>query len=68
MLNQNVKALGISLFIEGFSVDVNGYYNIYNDFIGNLNVVAPIMVQQDQLTLVVGSNYEAGLPPSRERF
>jgi hypothetical protein len=23
------------------SVDINGYYNIYNDFIGNLNVVAP---------------------------
>jgi hypothetical protein len=23
------------------SVDLNGYYNIYNDFIGNLNVAAP---------------------------
>jgi hypothetical protein len=34
--------LGYRSFIEGFSVDVNGYYNIYNDFIGNLNVVAPL--------------------------
>jgi outer membrane receptor protein involved in Fe transport len=39
---EQVKAfeLGYRSFIEGFSVDVNGYYNIYNDFIGNLNVVA----------------------------
>jgi outer membrane receptor protein involved in Fe transport len=41
---EQVKAfeLGYRSFIEGFSVDVNGYYNIYNDFIGNLNVVAPL--------------------------
>jgi outer membrane receptor protein involved in Fe transport len=40
---EQVKAfeLGYRSFIEGFSVDVNGYYNIYNDFIG-LNVVAPL--------------------------
>ena len=41
---EQVKAfeLGYRSFIEGFSVDINGYYNIYNDFIGNLNVVAPL--------------------------
>ena len=41
---ETVKAfeLGYRSFIEGVSVDVNGYYNIYNDFIGNLNVVAPL--------------------------
>jgi outer membrane receptor protein involved in Fe transport len=41
---EKVKAfeLGYRSFIEGFSVDVNGYYNIYNDFIGNLNVVHPL--------------------------
>ena len=41
---EQVKAfeLGYRSFIEGFSVDLNGYYNIYNDFIGNLNVVAPL--------------------------
>lgn len=40
---ERVKAfeLGYRSFISDFSVDVNGYYNIYNDFIGNLNVVAP---------------------------
>jgi hypothetical protein len=40
------------------SVDINGYYNIYNDFIGNLNVVAPYYgTAQDnrQLILVVWS-------------
>ena len=41
---EQVKAfeLGYRSFIEGFSVDLNGYYNIYNDFIGNLNVVTPL--------------------------
>ena len=41
---EQVKAfeLGYRSFIEDVSVDINGYYNIYNDFIGNLNVVAPL--------------------------
>ncbi|MFV5694055.1 TonB-dependent receptor domain-containing protein [Flavobacterium sp. LB3P122] len=40
---EQVKAfeIGYRSFIEDVSIDVNGYYNIYNDFIGNLNVVAP---------------------------
>ena len=39
-----VKAfeLGYRSEIKDFYVDVNGYYNIYNDFIGNLTVVAPL--------------------------
>ena len=38
-----VKAfeLGYRGSFKGFSIDVNGYYNIYNDFIGNLNVITP---------------------------
>ena len=41
---EQVKAfeLGYRSFLNGVSVDLNGYYNIYNDFIGNLNVVAPL--------------------------
>ena len=40
---ENVKAfeLGYRGSTSGFSVDVNGYYNIYNDFIGGFNVVTP---------------------------
>ncbi|MFV5687226.1 TonB-dependent receptor [Flavobacterium sp. ZT3R25] len=40
---EQVKAfeIGYRSFIENVSIDINGYYNIYNDFIGNLNVVAP---------------------------
>ncbi|TRX12460.1 TonB-dependent receptor domain-containing protein [Flavobacterium gawalongense] len=40
---EQVKAfeLGYRSLIKDVSIDINGYYNIYNDFIGNLNVVAP---------------------------
>lgn len=40
---ETVKAfdLGYRGQISDFSIDLNGYYNIYNDFIGNLTVVAP---------------------------
>jgi outer membrane receptor protein involved in Fe transport len=50
---EQVKAfeLGYRSFIEGFSVDVNGY-NIYNDFIGNLNVVVLYMVPLKILKVV----------------
>ncbi|MBA4153149.1 TonB-dependent receptor [Flavobacterium sp.] len=34
--------LGYRGQFEKLSYDLNGYYNIYNDFIGNLNVVAPL--------------------------
>lgn len=41
---EEVKAfeLGYRSFINNTSIDINGYYNIYNNFIGNLNVVAPL--------------------------
>lgn len=40
---ETVKAieLGYRGQTKGISFDINGYYNIYNDFIGNLTVVAP---------------------------
>lgn len=40
---EQVKAfdLGYRGTIKGFALDINGYYNIYNDFIGGFNVFAP---------------------------
>lgn len=39
---EEVKAfeLGYRSVFEGMSIDLNGYYNIYNNFIGNLNVIS----------------------------
>lgn len=41
---ETVKAieLGYRGQIKDFSIDINGYYNTYNNFIGNLSVVAPL--------------------------
>ncbi len=41
---ETVKAfeLGYRGQFKGFSFDVNGYYNVYNNFLGNLTVVAPL--------------------------
>ncbi len=41
---ETVKAieLGYRGQLKGFNLDLNGYYNTYNDFIGNLTVVAPL--------------------------
>lgn len=41
---EEVKAfeLGYRSFINKTSIDINGYYNVYNNFIGSLNVVAPL--------------------------
>lgn len=40
---EEVKAfeIGYRSFVKDVSVDLNAYYNVYNNFIGNLNVVAP---------------------------
>jgi iron complex outermembrane recepter protein len=40
---ETVKAfdLGYRGSIKGFNLDVNGYYNIYNNFIGGFNVITP---------------------------
>ncbi len=51
---ETVKAieLGYRGQVKKFSYDINGYYNIYNDFIGNLNVVAPYYgTATDNITL-----------------
>ena len=44
---EEVKAfeLGYRSFINKTSIDINGYYNIYNNFIGNLNVITPLYGQ-----------------------
>ncbi|HAH53962.1 MAG TPA: hypothetical protein DCM02_01410 [Flavobacterium sp.] len=41
---EQVKAfdLGYRGDIKGFALDINGYYNTYNDFIGGFNVVNPL--------------------------
>lgn len=40
---EEVKAfeIGYRSFVKDVSIDLNAYYNVYNNFIGNLNVVAP---------------------------
>ena len=40
---ESVKAfdLGYRGTFKGFALDLNGYYNMYNDFIGGFNVVSP---------------------------
>jgi iron complex outermembrane recepter protein len=40
---ETVKAfdLGYRGSVKGFNVDINGYYNIYNNFIGGFNVITP---------------------------
>ncbi|MDD5149049.1 MAG: TonB-dependent receptor [Flavobacterium sp.] len=41
---EEVKAfeIGYRSQIEKINFDINGYYNVYNNFIGNLTVVAPL--------------------------
>jgi outer membrane cobalamin receptor len=54
---ETVKAfeLGYRGTYEGFNIDINGYYNIYNDFIGNLTVVTPLYgTAQDAPNLLLG--------------
>lgn len=54
---ETVKAfeLGYRGQYEGFNIDLNGYYNVYNDFIGNLTVVAPLYgVAQDAPNPLLG--------------
>ncbi|WP_309608891.1 TonB-dependent receptor domain-containing protein [Flavobacterium sp.] len=40
---EKVKAieLGYRSIVENFSIDINGYYNIYNDFLNTANVITP---------------------------
>jgi outer membrane receptor protein involved in Fe transport len=47
---ETVKAieLGYRGQAKGFTYDINGYYNTYNDFIGNLTVIAPLYGQASE--------------------
>jgi outer membrane receptor protein involved in Fe transport len=56
---EEVKAfeLGYRSVFDGLSVDLNGYYNIYNNFIGNLNVIAPFYgTAQDNPNIAAGTS------------
>ncbi|MCM0665646.1 TonB-dependent receptor [Flavobacterium tyrosinilyticum] len=56
---EEVKAfeLGYRSVFEGTSIDINGYYNIYNNFIGNLNVVSPFYgTAQDKPNIAAGTS------------
>ena len=59
---EQVKAfeLGYRSFINDVSVDVNGYYNVYNDFIGNLNVIAPLYGTAQNSPNPLGGPSDAG--------
>ncbi|KAF2339136.1 TonB-dependent receptor domain-containing protein [Flavobacterium tistrianum] len=55
---EEVKAfeLGYRSVFEGTSIDLNGYYNIYNNFIGNLNVISPFYgTAQDNPNIAAGT-------------
>jgi outer membrane receptor protein involved in Fe transport len=54
---ETVKAfeLGYRGQVKKLSYDLNGYYNIYNNFLGNINVVAPTYgTAQDAPNLLLG--------------
>ncbi len=60
---EEVKAieLGYRSFINRTSIDINGYYNIYNNFIGNLNVITPLYgIAQDAPVRAVGVSADLG--------
>ena len=60
---EEVKAveLGYRSFINNTSIDINGYYNIYNNFIGNLNVITPLYgIAQDAPVRAVGVSADLG--------
>jgi outer membrane receptor protein involved in Fe transport len=54
---EQVKAfeLGYRSQIEKINIDINGYYNIYNDFIGNLDVKAPLYGTASQTVNFAGA-------------
>lgn len=64
---EQVKAfeLGYRSVFDGLSVDLNGYYNIYNDFIGNLNVVSPYYGTTQDNPNLAGGPTDAGFQSVR---
>lgn len=59
---ETVKAfeLGYRGQVSKVSIDVNGYYNIYNDFIGNLNVLAPLYGEAQDAPNLAGGPTDLG--------
>lgn len=59
---ETVKAfeLGYRGQIKNLSYDLTGYYNIYNDFIGNLNVVAPLYGTAQDSPNILGGPTDTG--------
>ncbi|MEM0577193.1 TonB-dependent receptor domain-containing protein [Flavobacterium polysaccharolyticum] len=59
---EEVKAfeLGYRSFINNTSIDINGYYNEYQNFIGNLNVVAPLYGTAQDAPNVAGGPTDLG--------
>jgi len=59
---EEVKAfeLGYRSLISDVSIDINGYYNIYNNFIGNLNVVSPLYGTAQNAPNPLGGPTDAG--------
>ena len=61
---EQVKAfdLGYRGTIKGFALDINGYYNSYNDFIGGFNVVTPYYgVAENSPTNIAANSASAAL-------
>jgi outer membrane receptor protein involved in Fe transport len=62
---EQVKAfeVGYRSFINNVSIDLNAYYNIYNDFIGNLNAITPYYgtTEDGSLTAVTHPEFQKTL-------
>ena len=55
---ETVKAfdLGYRGEVKGFSIDINGYYNVYNNFIGNVNALAPLYGTAQDSPIITTAN------------
>ncbi len=65
---EQVKAfdLGYRGQIKGFALDINGYYNIYNDFIGGFNVINPLYGTAETAPTNVANNSAAAALVNRD--
>lgn len=65
---EQVKAfdLGYRGSIKGFVLDINGYYNIYNDFIGGFNVINPLYGTAETAPTNVANNSAAAALVNRD--
>ncbi len=55
---ETVKAfdLGYRGEVKGFSIDINGYYNVYNNFLGNVNALAPLYGTAQDSPIITTAN------------